>query len=67
MDDSRKVIPVNFNHAETANEATLSFDLALVDAINGALASGVAPGIIIAILQGRLHIEVAKMCNSTKE
>lgn len=64
---NRKVIPVKFNHAAMADKATLEFDADLIAALNKASAEGVAPGIIIAILQGRLHLEVTRMCNAAVE
>lgn len=58
----RKVIVVNFNHANMADEATAQLDRDIVDALNGATDAGVATGIVVAILTARLHLEVAQMC-----
>lgn len=58
-----KVINVNFSHANIADLATekLSEDLRL--AIDTARDSGVAQGIVVALLQGYLHSETEDMVN----
>ncbi len=58
----RKVVNVNFNHASIADEAVKQFDRDLIEALDKASSAGVAPGIITAILQARLHLEVSNMC-----
>lgn len=63
----RKVISINFNHATIADEGVAKFDKAILTALKQAEMDGVAPGIIIAILQARLFIETSHMIEDSRE
>lgn len=62
----RKVVSVNFNHANVADEGVKNFDKALLDAIKQAEVDGVALGIVVAILQARLFMETAIMIEDSQ-
>lgn len=62
----RKIISVNFNHATIADEGISKFDAAILAALKQAEADGVAPGIVIAILQARLFMETSSMIEDSK-
>lgn len=63
----RKIISVNFNHASVADTGVANFDKAILTALKQAEADGVAPGIIIAILQARLFMETSQMIEDSRE
>jgi hypothetical protein len=62
----RKVVSVKFNHAAVADEGIKNFDKVLLDAIKQAELDGVAPGIVVAILQARLFMETAIMIEDSQ-